>query len=195
MVMKQKSKIQKKKNQNGRLKKTEIFKTANSQKNFVKISWIGPWVSRVDWCKGHWCGSTHMVVRLSDISSKTGKKLFFCVLGCFWAYVRQPHDHIGWAKSMPFASINSTNPSTNTWNFHQKMLRIGDFFASPPWKSCKVTWVSRMGRNFDDYPGLQQKMEWSLFQDSEEIIHSAEKKLPHMKAFSLCIDKKNWKTQ
>ena len=29
-----------------------------------------------------------------------------------------------------------------------------------------------------------------LFQDSEETIHSAEKKLPHMKAFSLCIDKK-----
>ena len=33
-------------------------------------------------------------------------------------------------------------------------------------------------------------MEWSLFQDSEETIHCAEKKLPHMKAFSLCIDKK-----
>ena len=33
-------------------------------------------------------------------------------------------------------------------------------------------------------------MEWSLFQDSEETIHSAAKKLPHMKAFSLCIDKK-----
>ena len=28
---------------------------------------------------------------------------------------------------------------------------------------------------------------------SEETIHSAEKKLPHMKAFSLCIDKKNEK--
>ena len=32
------------------------------------------------------------------------------------------------------------------------------FFASSPWKSVKATWVSRMGRNFDDYPGLQQKM-------------------------------------
>jgi hypothetical protein len=30
------------KNQNGRLKKTEIFKTANSPKNFAKISGIGP---------------------------------------------------------------------------------------------------------------------------------------------------------
>ena len=37
-----------KKIQNGRLKKTEFFKIANSQKNFVKISQIGPWVSRID---------------------------------------------------------------------------------------------------------------------------------------------------
>ena len=36
-------------------------------------------------------------------------------------------------------------------------------------------------------------MELSLFQDSEKNIHSAEKKLPHMKAFSLCIDKKQQK--
>ena len=37
-------------------------------------------------------------------------------------------------------------------------------------------------------------MERSLFQDSEETIHSAEKKLPHMKAFSLCIDNKQQTT-
>ena len=28
--------------------KTEFFKIANSQKNFAKISQIGPWVSRID---------------------------------------------------------------------------------------------------------------------------------------------------
>ena len=27
---------------------------------------------------------------------------------------------------MPFASINPTNPRTNPWNFHKKILRIGD---------------------------------------------------------------------
>jgi hypothetical protein len=43
MGMKQKKKIQ-----NGRLKKTEIFKIANSQKIVAKISQIGPWVSRID---------------------------------------------------------------------------------------------------------------------------------------------------
>ena len=37
----------KKKSKMADSKKTEFFKIANSQKNFVKISWIGPWVSRI----------------------------------------------------------------------------------------------------------------------------------------------------
>ena len=55
---------------------------------------------------------------------KNTKNAFFV---CFWSYVRQPHGHIGWATLMPFASINSTNPRTNLWNFREKILRIGDF--------------------------------------------------------------------
>jgi hypothetical protein len=86
---------------------------------------------------------------------KNRQKCIFCVLGCFWAYVGQPHDQIDWATSMPFPSINSTNPRTNLWNFREIFLRIGDFeklsffesailnfffkkkikFASFPWKS------------------------------------------------------------
>ena len=42
-----------KKIQNGRLKKTTFFKITNFQKIFMKISQIGPWVSRIDWCEGH----------------------------------------------------------------------------------------------------------------------------------------------
>ena len=34
-------------------------------------------------------------MRLSDISSKTGRKCIFCVLGHFWAYVGQLHGHLG----------------------------------------------------------------------------------------------------
>jgi hypothetical protein len=34
--------------QNGRFSKSPFFKIANSQKKIVKISWIGPWVSRID---------------------------------------------------------------------------------------------------------------------------------------------------
>ena len=91
----------------------------------MKFSWIGPWVSRIDWCEGHWNVSTYMVVRLSDRSSKTDKKCVFCVFRLFWAYVGPPHDHISWAVPMPFASIISTNPRTNPWEFHEKILRIG----------------------------------------------------------------------
>ena len=114
-------------------KKRSFFKIANSRKNFSKISWIGPWVSRIDWCEGHWCGSNYMVVRLSDISSKTGKKCIFGVFRPFLSLsltVSQP--------SMFFASINPTNERTNPRNFHKKVLRIGDFekeafFCRPFW--------------------------------------------------------------
>ena len=57
----------KKEIQNGWLKKTEFFKTANSQYFFSKFSGIDPWVSRINWCKG-----IDVVVRLSDIRSETG---------------------------------------------------------------------------------------------------------------------------
>ena len=60
----------KKKIQNGRLKKTEFFNFVKSWAISAKISWIGPWVSRIDWCEGHWRGSTYMVVRLSSITPK-----------------------------------------------------------------------------------------------------------------------------
>ena len=41
------------KNQNGRLKKTEFFKTTNSQYLFAKRLEIGSWVDRINGCKGH----------------------------------------------------------------------------------------------------------------------------------------------
>ena len=77
------------------------------------------WVSRIDWCEGHWW---YMVERLSDVSSKTGKKGIFCVLGCFCTYVGQPQDHIGWTTPMPLAPINPTNP----WNFHKKYWALAE---------------------------------------------------------------------
>jgi hypothetical protein len=47
--MKQKKNFEKK-FKNGRLKKTfkKFFKIANSQNFFLKISWIGLWVSKID---------------------------------------------------------------------------------------------------------------------------------------------------
>ena len=56
---------------------------------FSKISSIGPWVSRIDWCEGLWCSLTYMVVRLSDISSKTGKICIFWVSRVDWCKGQQ----------------------------------------------------------------------------------------------------------
>ena len=62
---------------NGRLIKTEIFKTANSRNFLAKILWIDPWLSSIDWCEGHWCGLTYMVVRLKN--SLNTQKVHFCL--------------------------------------------------------------------------------------------------------------------
>ena len=78
----------KKKIQNGRLKKRSFSSSANSQYFFMKISWTGPWVSRIGWCEGHWCCLTYMVVRLSDIRSKTAQKCLFCVFRPFLSLCR-----------------------------------------------------------------------------------------------------------
>ena len=55
---------------------------------------------------------------------KQPKNTNIAFFACFCPYVRQPHNHIGWAT---FASINSTDPRTNLWNFREKISRIGDF--------------------------------------------------------------------
>ena len=111
--------------------------------------------------------------------SKQAKSAFFVFFGHFWAYVGQPHGHIGWAIPMPFASMNSTNPRTAPWNFHKKILRIGDFekwpffesailnfifskkkffFASSLWKLVTNYVLEWMGLNFYDYDGIQPKL-------------------------------------
>ena len=70
-------------------KKLSFSKSPILKNFFVKISWIGPWVSRIDWCEGHWCGSTYMAMRLSNISSKTGSKcIFWLFLSFCWTASR-----------------------------------------------------------------------------------------------------------
>ena len=58
-------------------------------------------------------------------------------------------------------------------------------FASSPRKLVKVSWVSRMGRNFDDYPSFQPK-----------IIHpkhfSRQNKMFHMHYFSISVTSITW---
>ena len=62
-------------------------------------------------------------MRLSD---KRAKKAFFVFFGCFCPYVRQSHDHIGWATLMGFTSINHNYPIF-------EILIFGDFEKRPFW--------------------------------------------------------------
>ena len=48
------------------------LKVLTAKKIFAKILEIGPWVSRINWCKGHQRGSTYMAIRVSDVRSKKG---------------------------------------------------------------------------------------------------------------------------
>ena len=128
--------------------------SANSQYVFVNILWIGLWVSRIDWCRGH----CEAVQHKPKNSLKTQKMHFLPV------YVGKPHGHIGWAKSMPFTSINPTNPKTNPWNFGGNCSAFGDveklsffesailiifFFAFIPIEISHNLWDTKEGTNFD----------------------------------------------
>jgi hypothetical protein len=168
----------KKKNQNCRLKKTEFFKIANFHNFFVKISWIGPWFGRIDWFEGRWCSLSYMVMRLSHESAKTPqkhKKCIFCLFLSLRRTVSQPYrlSHINalcinQSYQPKDQSMKFSQKSFENWRFWKtQFFGVGhfeiffskkkNFFTSSLWKSVKDTWGSRIGWNFDDYTGLQQK--------------------------------------
>ena len=139
-----------KKNQNGRLKK---FKMADSKKphfpappilNIFLWNFYGLVLGLVELIDAKGIGVAQLIWwwGCPTYAQKQAKNAFFVFLDCFWAYVGQPHHHISWATPMPFASINSTNPRTDPWKFHEKILRIGgagkwDFLSRPFW----IFWV------------------------------------------------------
>ena len=53
------------------------------------------------------------------------KPLKMHFLAVNWAYIGKPDNHIGWAKWMPFASINPTHSRTNLWNFGDNCSAFG----------------------------------------------------------------------
>ena len=59
--------------QNGRLKKDHQFSIC-----FAKISGIGPWVSRINWCKGHWFCSTYNAPSINLSYLSKDQSLKFC---------------------------------------------------------------------------------------------------------------------
>ena len=101
-------------------KKSQFFKSTNSEHFFTKISGNGPWVSRRYSCIGQGCSSTYMVVRLSNKRAKTTKNAF---LPLKWPFVGQPDNHIGWATSLAYTWVSSTYPRTISWNFGWKNIQ------------------------------------------------------------------------
>ena len=103
-----------------KLNKSHFQGFVNSQYFFMKISWVGPWVSRIDWCKGHWFCSTHVAVRLADISSKMAwkhKKFIFCLFLS-----------LRWPASRPYG-LSKINALRINWSYSPK-----DQFVKVWWK-------------------------------------------------------------
>ena len=74
----------KRKNPKWLTRKTEFFKSTNSQYFFTKIYEIGPWVKTISWCQRHQCGLTYMVS-----GQFTAKKAFLVFLAVNWPYFGQ----------------------------------------------------------------------------------------------------------
>ena len=66
----------------------------------------------------------------AQFTAKNTKNAFLAVN---WAYIRQPDDHIGWTKWMPFALTDPTHPRTNLWNFGKNCSAFGGGWSRPFW--------------------------------------------------------------
>ena len=151
--------MKQKKIQNGRLRK---FKMAASKKthfpalpilNIFSWKFHGLVLGLVELIDAKGIGMAQLIW-LWGCPTYAQKQAKIVFLGHFWAYFGQSHNHIDWATSMPFASINSANPRTNSWNFGRNCSAFGKveklsffesailnffskknfFFASSPWK-------------------------------------------------------------
>ena len=108
----------------------------------------------------------NQAIRLLDF--KQAKNDFFVFFACFRPYIQPSDVHIGWATLMPFPSIYPTHPeifSKKYWELTVLKLILSRpfwiFFSFIQWKAVKFSWVARMGRNFDNYPGFQPMRSWA----------------------------------
>ena len=81
-------------------------------------------------------GPIYEILRIGDFEKSVILNFFFLEKKN-WKWrtqknVGQPQDHIDWTTSMPFSSINPTNPRTNLWNFGRNCSAFGGGFLSRP---------------------------------------------------------------
>ena len=77
----------------------------------MKISWIGPWVSRIDWWEGHWWGST-------DIENWRSWKIKFFWIG---------HFEFLFSKNFFFCFISMKTSSPFIWGIIFFCTMVGFF--------------------------------------------------------------------
>ena len=145
-----------------------------------------------------------MVVRLSNKRAKTTKN---ALLPLKWPFVGQPYNHIGWATSLAYSWVSSTYPRTISWNFGEKMFRIGGFekltfFQTTKFQYSKfkkieiflphsysnvslILWVAWICFKFYDYSDCQQKIRGCVIIWDTLYLNSltgSEKAFPSVKA-------------
>ena len=102
------------------------------------------------------------------IWQKNTKNAFLAVN---WAYIGQSDNHIGWAKSMPFASIDPTQPRTNSWNFGENCSAFGG-----GWKT-QFFWVGHFDFLLHSYLNQSQINEYQGWNKILMITLISNKKL------------------
>ena len=99
-------------------------------RQFLNILQIGPRISRINWCEGHWYGSIYMVEILSGVSSKTGKKCIFCIFRLFLPLCQTA----SWPHRLSYINglcINqSYKPKDGSVKFSQKNLENWRFWKT-----------------------------------------------------------------
>ena len=132
---------------NKKLNKCNFQGFANSQYFFVKISGIGPWMCKIDRCKGHWCGSTYMD-GFFRILEKTSSKLI-----CTRLYDT--------GEKTKCLVIQANQPSSLQWMSWRKNCTFHCGFPSSPLFSCHITSYLTISK-----PSLQERWRSLLRGDS-----------------------------
>ena len=93
-------------------------------------------VRRINWCKGHQCDSINMVIRLSNINYKTGKKFLwniFFSFNHFWNLKKNPSlkGFFGskWDLGIGYFQ-NLDNSSEILWVFLHFLGSFGEFLGN-----------------------------------------------------------------
>ena len=86
-----------------------------AQWKLTRTKWIGPWVSMIDTMQRALVWLNQYGRKVSDVSWKQHKNTKNAFFVCFWAYVWQSLNSIGWSTSMPLFCFIPMKISQHLW--------------------------------------------------------------------------------